>query len=279
MGRRMTKVDIMMNSNDITPAEFKQYQDYLLNNLGIKLGESKGALVRGRLHSRIRKLGIGSYGEYLEYATSSGNHEEYAIMIDKLTTHETHFFREMGHFKWLLESAPESKREGHPFRAWSAACSTGEEAYSIAMTLDASLGRAQWEVVGSDVSHFSVEKAIAGVYDKRREREIPENYLKSFCMRGIGSMDGYFAIKPELKQQMVFRQMNLMEPDNSRELFDVVFMNNVMIYFEKAARIKVLNMVSERMQRGGYLIVGASESLNGITEGFQWLRQSIYRKK
>lgn len=268
------------SAKDLTREEFRLYQDYLLGNLGIRLADSKVALVRGRLHSRIRKLGLDSYGEYLKFATASENRDEYSIMIDKLTTHETRFFREMAQYKWLLSFTTERKKTGErPFRVWSAACSSGEEVYSIAMVLSTTIGADGWEVHGSDVSQISVNKAATAVYENRREREIPEEYLKQFCLRGVDSMAGYFAVKPELKKRTTFKQMNLVDPGNSQDLFDVVFMNNVMIYFDQKARVQVIKMVRERLRQGGYLIVGASESINGIAEGFEWVQQSIYRKK
>lgn len=275
----MAEAEVSVEARDLTVTEFRRYQEYLLSELGIRLADSKIALVRGRLHSRIRKLGLGSYEEYFALATGAGNREELAIMIDRLTTHETRFFREMVQFKWLLGIASDFRGEGRAYRVWSAACSSGEEAYSIAMILSESPGGTGWEVFGTDVSELAVRKAETGLYEIRKEQDIPEEYLKRYCLRGVGSMAGYFTIKPELKRRVTFVQMNLMEPEKRQGLFDVVFLNNVMIYFDQAARVQVVKMVEERIRPGGHLIIGASESLNGITEGFQWIRQSIYRKK
>jgi chemotaxis protein methyltransferase CheR len=264
---------------DLTEKEFRVYQEFLLGEFGIRLADSKIALVRGRLAARIRKLGIGNYGDYLKHALDKGNPEERAILIDRLTTHETRFFRDLSHYQWLSENLQTEGWPLHKLRVWSAACSTGEEAYSIAMTLLNSSERSAWEILGTDVSQGSVEKAVTAVYDVKRESDIPDDYLKRFCLKGVGSMNGYFTINEKIQKNVTFRPMNLMSPDFDTGIFDIVFLNNVLIYFDQNARRSTVQMVIDRIRPGGHLIVGASESLNGVSEELQWIRQSIYRKR
>jgi chemotaxis protein methyltransferase CheR len=264
---------------DLSVKEFKVYQEFLLKEFGIRLADSKIALVRGRLGARIRKLGLGSFSEYFEFAMNRINTEERSIMIDKLTTHETRFFREPGHFNWLADHVSVNSAADRKFRVWSAASSTGEEAFSAAMILADRIGMHRWEILGTDVSPGSVENATRAVYDTRREANISEDFLKKYCLRGVGQMEGFFTIRPDLQKQVQFKPMNLMAIERNIGLFDVVFLNNVLIYFDQSARKSTVKAILDHIRPGGHLIVGSSESLNGITEDLQWVRQSIYQKR
>lgn len=270
-----------MEMAGITQKEFRSYQKLLLEELGIRLGDGKSMLVQGRLSSRMRKLGIRSFEEYYKYATDRSRPEEKEILVHLLTTHETRFFRDAPQFSFL-ESVVRARGEiatRRPFRAWSAACSTGEEAYSIAMLLAGAMGMSGWEVLASDVSLPAVEKASKCLFEVRRQGDIPESYLKRFCLRGVDSMKGYFTVVSEIRNNIKFRCINLMDPCDVAGEFDVILLSNVLIYFDKHARKAVVEKLRDRLRPGGYLIVGSSESLNGITEDLQWIQQSIYRRE
>ena len=171
----------------ITPEEFAQLRDWLHRAAGISLSERKRALVMGRLASRLRHFGLPTYGDYFRLLTGGGHPGEPQVAVDLLTTNETHFFREPKHFDFLRDQVLPSHRPGRMLRAWSAASSTGEEPYSIAMTLAEGLGEGPWEVVASDLSSRALARARSGHYAMARAKSIPAQYLRTYCLRASGS--------------------------------------------------------------------------------------------
>ena len=209
---------------------------------------------------------------------AGGHHpEEMQVMVDLLTTNETYFFREPGHFHFLRDEILKPRRSAAPFRVWSAACSSGEEVYTLAMLLDDTLSNSPWEVVGSDISTQVLATAERGHYWLERTRGLPDAYLRKYCLRGVRSQEGSFLIAPELRSHTRFMQINLNTtlPDIGR--FHVVFLRNVMIYFDNDTKRQVVARIVQKLHPGGYLIVGHSESLNGINNTVQLVRPTIYR--
>ncbi|MFA7087240.1 MAG: protein-glutamate O-methyltransferase CheR [Aliarcobacter sp.] len=262
----------------ISDQEFLQFQRLLRELAGISLAPVKKALVCGRLGRRLKHYRMGSYGEYFRYLTSAEGRGELQTAIDLLTTNETYFFREPRHFEFLRDQVLPARRPGTPFRVWSAACSSGEEPYSIAMVLADRLGGAPWEVLGSDLSTRVLEKARSGQYPMERARTIPEDYLKRFCLKGIGTQAGTFLIDRTLRNRVRFQQINLNASLPRLGEFDVIFLRNVMIYFDIATKRQVVGRLLPFLKPGGYFLVGHSESLNGITEELAVMSPSIYRK-
>jgi len=264
------------------PIEERAFQDiraWIREVAGINLSNQKRALVVGRLSARLKHHGLASYAEYFRLLTSGREPAEVQIAIDRLTTNETQFFREPRHFDFLRERILPLRSTRHVFRAWSAAASSGEEPYSIAMILAASLGDAAWELVASDLSARVLERARSGHYALARATSIPRPLLEAYCLKGIGTQAGTLLIEPRLRSRVRFEQINLIEPLPRIGVFDVIFIRNVMIYFDMPTKRDVVARVLRQLRPDGYLIVGHSETLNGVTEALEPVVPSIYRRR
>ena len=199
--------------------------------------------------------------------------------MDLLTTNETYFFREPKHFDFLRQQALAAHGRTAMFRVWSAASSSGEEAYSIAMVLADCLGSdTPWEVMGSDISTRVLRGAQRAHYSAERARNIPASYLKRFCLRGTQEYQGTLLIDHALRSRVHFRQLNLNAALPQLGTFDIVFLRNVMIYFSDATKREVVERVIATLKPGGHFLIGHSESLSDITQAVQALAPSIYRK-
>lgn len=262
----------------ITNQEFAQFQKLLYEVAGISLSESKKPLVCGRLSKRLRFHRFSSFGEYFRFLISNRESGELQVALDLLTTNETYFFREIKHFNFLQEKILPLVQPTRPFRVWSAACSSGEEPYSIAMVLAERLSGGRWEIVGSDLSTQVLEKARSGHYPIAQAKDIPKPYLIKYCLKGVGAQQGTFRIQHTLCSRIGFRQINLNAPLPNLGEFDVVFLRNVMIYFDMKTKQQVVGRIVSLLRRGGYLFVGHSESLNGIASELETVMPSIYRK-
>lgn len=262
----------------LTDREFEQFREFIYRNAGIALSPAKKALVVGRLSKRLKHHGLTSFSEYFRLLSSSGAQLEVQMAIDLLTTNETYFFREEKHFEYLSDVILKSRRRDRPFRVWSAACSSGEETYSIAMVLADQMGGGAWEIFGSDISTKVLERARSGLYAMERAGRIPADYLKRFCLKGSGAYDGSFLIERSLRERISFAQVNLITPLPDLGKFDLVFLRNVMIYFDADTKRRVVEQIVRLMQPDGYLFIGHSESLMGITQVVSMLRPSIYRR-
>ncbi len=263
----------------ITDQEFGQLRRILFDEAGISLADSKKTLVLGRLAKRLRITGHASFTSYLRQIVG-GDAAERRVMIDLLTTNETSFFREPKHFDLLREHVMARPRRDAPFNVWSAACSSGEEPYTIAMILmDALGGNAPWEIVATDISTRVLERARTGHYALERAANIPPNYLKKFCLKGVREQEGTFLIDNSLRARVRFMHLNLIEPfpDNIGP-FDVIFLRNVMIYFETDTKRKIVEAMIPKLRQDGYFLIGHSESLNGVTDKLKAQRPSVYRK-
>lgn len=263
----------------ITDEEFALFQRLIYKIAGISLADSKKALLVGRLQRRLRHYHFSSFGQYYQLVSSAGQADELQTMVNMLTTNETYFFREPKHFDYLRDEIVAKRRVGGSFRVWSAASSTGEEAYTIAMVLAEQLPNAPWEVVGSDISTQVLTKARAGHYSLDRTEGIPPALLAKYCRRDGTIQAGTFLIAPELRRRVSFQQVNLTLPlSSSLGEFDVIFLRNVMIYFDVETKSKVIANLLPRLKAGAHLIVGHSESLSGITNQLRTVRSTIYQK-
>ena len=262
----------------ISEREFQAIRAWIREAAGISLSEQKKALVVGRLASRLRHYGLDGYGRYFELLQSGGQPDELQIAVDLLTTNETHFFREPKHFDFLRDRILPGHPAGRAFRVWSAASSSGEEPYSIAMTLAESLGEAPWEVVASDLSSRVLARAQIGHYPMTRAKTIPRHLLSKYCLKGIGAQEGTFLVDPRLRSRLQFVQVNLVAPLPQVREFDVIFLRNVLIYFDASTKREVVSRMLPHLARGGHIIVGHSESLNGLSDALKTIQPSIYRK-
>ncbi|MDN0077000.1 protein-glutamate O-methyltransferase CheR [Crenobacter sp. SG2303] len=267
-----------MESLAISDQEFVLFQRLIYRLAGINLTAGKKLLLVGRLASRLRYHGMTRFGEYYRLLASGDHPTEVQLMVDLLTTHETYFFREPVHFDFLREFA--ASRRGMPIRVWSGACSSGEEPYSIAMELAETLGlSAPWEIVASDISLTELERAKHGHYPLGRASGIAPELLKAYCLKGVRSQEGTFLIGKPLRDRICFRQLNLTDLAGCDiGLFDVIFLRNVMIYFDLETKRKVMSNMLPYLKRDGVFIVGHSETLNGITDELVLLRPTLYRR-
>jgi chemotaxis protein methyltransferase CheR len=243
------------------------------------MSEQKKALVEGRLGKRLTLHGLASYGQYFNLLNSGEHPEEVQVAVDLLTTNETYFFREIKHFEFLREQALAARNRVQPFRVWSAASSSGEEAYSIAMVLADCMESTPWEVLGTDISTQVLQGAARALYTMERARHIPPDYLRRFCLKGYGEHQGRLLIERNLRSRVLFRYLNLNVALPNLGQFDIVFLRNVMIYFSDDTKREVVARVISTMKPGGHFCVGHSESLNNISDAVQALAPSIYKKQ
>jgi chemotaxis protein methyltransferase CheR len=258
--------------------EFSQFSALIYRIAGISMSPAKKPLITSRLAKRLKQHQFASYGDYFRFITSVHGKEELQQAVDALTTNETHFFREPKHFDFLRQQVIPARQAGKVLRIWSAACSSGEEPYSIAMMLDELLASEPWEVVASDISTKILDKARSGLFPIARLPEIPKPYLNRYCLKGVGEHDGSLLIEKFLRDRVRFISHNLMEPAPRLEPFDVIFLRNVMIYFDQDTKRQVVSRLMPLLRPGGYFLVGHSESLNGLTNSLQLVSPATYRK-
>lgn len=261
----------------ISRADFEYITGVLHDHTGIRMAPGKEALVSSRLDKRIRALGLGGYSEYVRLLRERGNEVELHQMINLLTTNETFFFRESQHFDYLRREVLPKRPSGRLFRLWSAASSTGEEAYTAAMVLGDTLPTGAWEIVGTDISTRVVEGARAGLYPIAAAEKIPKPLLRRFCLRGREEYEGLMTVTRELRSRVQFHCLNLIGDFRQLGRFDVILLRNVMIYFDLETKRALVPRLVERLVPGGYLIIGSSESLNSIPSRLRMVEPSIYR--
>ena len=251
-----------MNTSTITTKDFRLFQALVYREAGISLSDQKRALLIGRLAPRMRALGATSFGAYYNHVCD--DHDELVRMLDAVCTNETHFFREPKQFEFLEQHLlPAWRGAGRKqVRVWSAGCSTGEEPFSIAMTLAFHLPGASIEILASDLSTKVLARAAEGIWPIERAEEIPLVYRKAFMLRGRGSQEGRMAAKPELAAMIRFERINLNHdtyPVDGR--FDLIFCRNVLIYFDAPSKKRVIDRLLDRLEPAGCLFLGHSESL------------------
>ncbi|WP_205201648.1 CheR family methyltransferase [Azonexus hydrophilus] len=269
-----------MSESAISDQEFALFQRLIYKIAGISLSDSKKVLLVGRLQKRLRHYQLDSYSQYYRMLANGEHPEELQVMVDLLTTNETYFFREPKHFDFLRQHILRGWRGERPFRVWSAASSSGEEAYTIAMVLADTLASKAWEIVGSDISTQVLDKARQGHYPMTRIDGIPRPFLSKFCRKGVRSQEGTFLINAELRARVNFLQVNLTQPVTADVgLFDVIFLRNVMIYFDNDTKRRVVSHLLPHLRPGGHFIIGHSETLNGIVSSLRQVSPTIYRKE
>jgi len=271
----------------IAPKEFRRFQAWILKETGIHLTDAKQALLVGRLWKRVKELGLPDYAAYLDLVEVGGDKEEGVRLVNAICTHETQFFREPRQFEYLEEElvprwrllADQVKRS-RKVRVWSAACSSGEEPYSVGMSLLTHLPSSDgWsvEIVATDLSTNILERARAGIYPMTRAESIPTTYLKRYMLKGRGEQEGKFAVGSELRAAVSFRQINLQKgPFDSFGTFDLILCRNVLIYFTGEGRVSVLSALTHQLAPGGRLFLGHAETLNGLTHKLRTVVPTVY---
>jgi len=250
---------------------------------GIVVTDDKFDMFYSRLARRVRALGMGSFAEYCEYLRKDTDGEELTELINAVTTNLTAFFRENHHFEYLRENAIPERMVANNQRKlaiWSAGCSTGEEPYSLAMTLaemSGALAGCDISITATDIDSSVLQRAATGVYTQDRVNGIEHARLKRWFLKGTGRQAGQVRVKQDLKHFIEFRQLNLMQTWQE-EPKDIIFCRNVIIYFDKESKKRLVERFADTLKPGGFLFIGHSESLYKVTDRFELIGQTIYRK-
>jgi len=247
---------------------------------GITLHAGKRALIVARLTTRVRAGGFGSFSEYLKAVRSDRSGRELGLLLDAIATNHTSFYREPQHFTFLRDTVVPRWRTsvGRPLQIWSAACSTGEEPYTIAMTLAdcGAMNAGRVQLLASDLSAKALARARAGVYPMDKVQPLPIDVLRKYFEKGVGTHAGTARVQPHVRQAVQFEQLNLLEITDLGRRFDAIFCRNVMIYFDKSVQQRVVSMLERHLRPGGFLFISHSESLNGIEHGLHWAAPATY---
>ena len=267
---------------DITDKEFSLISNYIKDNYGINLGADKKSLVYSRLKNILEKKGFKTFTEYYEYLLKDKTGSATMTFIDKMTTNHTFFMREIDHFEFLKDTVLpyiESTAKDKDVRMWCAGCSSGEESYTLEMILtDYFKGKGKWdtELLATDISTAVLTKAIKGIYTKDQIKPLSEhwknNYFKSISTNQVQVVD-------EIKKKITYRKFNLMETRFPfKRKFQVIFCRNVMIYFDDDTRTKLIKKFYDSSEKGAYLFICHSETLNNIQTDYEYIMPAVYRK-
>lgn len=258
--------------------EFFIFQKLIFQEAGINLNDNKKFLVQSRLLKRIMHYQLQSYADYLRLIQV--NPVERTEMVNLLTTNETYFFRELEHFLFLQKTIIPKHQSQSKFRVWSAAASVGAEAYSAGMLLDTMLPKHAWEIYGTDINSDVVKKARVGLYPEGWLEKIPSEFRSKYCLKGKNDYEGKFLVDRCLVENIKFEQGNLLEPKREIGDFNLIFLRNVLIYFDTQTKQKVVDNVIEHLLPGGYFYISHTENLNMLDiSQLEQVQTAIYRKK
>jgi len=267
----------------ITEKEFAQLSGYIKGNYGINLKEEKKMLVIGRLHNELAEHNFESFSQYYQYIISDKSGRAVSTLVNKITTNHTYFMRENNHFDYLRERILPYLKDtvkDRDLRIWSAGCSSGEEAYTIAMILNDFFQREKlwWDkkLLATDISDKVLDIARKGVYHKDQIAPLPDKWKNDYIKK---YNEESFIFLDKIKNEIIYRKFNLMENVFPfKKKFHVIFCRNVMIYFDNNTKRELVRKFYDNMDCGGYLFIGHSESLNGENMGFKYVMPSVYRK-
>jgi chemotaxis protein methyltransferase CheR len=266
-------------------SEFDFIRSLVYERSRINLGPDKRQLVSARLGKRLRATNVPSLTDYCQLLKQPGAEQELGHLIDAISTNHTFFFREKAHFDFMRATAvPEMLERARAerwstLRVWSAACSSGEEPYSLAMTLAECTGGMPWHIDATDISRRILAKAAAAIYDREPINRLPLETVRTHFQRGFGPQEGNFRVKAELRDRVSFHHLNLLEGQPPfTEPFQIIFCRNVMIYFDRETQEELVDRLARRLVPGGYLMVGHSESLTHLKHGLRSIRPAIYQK-
>ncbi len=261
--------------------EFKQIADLMYESVGLSYNESKKSLIHSRLVPRIQKLGLHGFADYIQLLSDESEAVEFQMAVDLLTTNETYFFREPKHYD-VLERELAAQRSRTPIAVWSAAASFGDEAYSTAMLLSdmQTMGRIgpDWSILATDISHRVLLSAKEGVYPQDRLRAVTPERLRRYCLKGEGDAEGLSKIQDKLRSKVQFGQLNLCKPFSGLGPFDVIFLRNVLIYFDPPTKSEVVDRVLESLKPGGLFFLGTAEGRVPCKTPLLTLQPGAFRK-
>ena len=284
-----SKKPLFESPKPITPKEYEFIRQTVYQYSRINLGPSKKELVMARLSKRLRALGLPSYKSYIDLLKSPKGKDEMTNLIDSISTNHTYFFREIQHFNFLIEKIlPDVCKESSnvcnkTFRVWSAATSSGEEPYSIALVLEEYLKTKaknwNWQIQCTDISTRILKKAEEGIFAKERLEKIRRDWLTKYFEKGHGEYDGQYRVKAALKRNFKFTCLNLLGANYPfKDPYHVIFCRNVMIYFDRPTQEELVAKLERLLLPGGYLMIGHAESLTAIKHNLKMVKPAIYRK-
>ncbi len=266
---------------ELSEATYRKFTSLMYETIGLSLNDSKRPLVSSRLAHRITRLGLNSYEGYYKLIAKPDEGGEFQMAVDLLTTNETYFFREPEHFNLLEMELGRTRPES--LSVWSAASSFGDEAYSIAMLLAdmSTQGRigGAWHILGTDISDRVLRSAVAAIYPEARLRHVPLPRRKRYCLRGEGDYQGMVKMHEHLTEHVRFGQLNLCRPIEDIGPFDVVFLRNVLIYFDEATKREVVERVLSRLRVGGLFFIGMAEGRATVNTPLESLAPGVFRKR
>jgi len=261
--------------------DFKRISDVMYVAAGLSFNESKKSLIESRLSRRIERLGLAGFSDYAAMLEDPLQAVEFQMAVDLLTTNETYFFREPKHYE-LLEQELGARRSQAPLAIWSAAGSFGDEAFSTAMLLsDMQVqGRVgpDWSILATDISHRVLLAAKEAVFPAERLRAVSPQQLKRYCLRGEGASEGQVLMQDKLRERVQFGRVNLCDPLDDMGPFDVIFLRNVLIYFDTTTKIKVVDRVLSALRPGGLFFMGTAEGRVKCETPLTYLQPGAYRK-
>jgi chemotaxis protein methyltransferase CheR len=259
----------------LTGADFNAISELMRSACGISLNEGKKALVSSRLERLVRRYGFDSYTGYIQFVAQRKFGPEFGEFVDTLTTNHSGFWREPEHFNFLVNAIfPACKG---PVRIWSAACATGEEPYTIAMSaLEA--GVQECSIKATDISRAALEIALRGEYGEAKTAALPVNLRNRYLSPSQSGFPGVLGITAAVRAAVAFAPLNLLHPFGHLGQFDVIFCRNVMIYFEQETRDRLVETLVAQLSKGGYLFTGHSETLLRLPAGLQYVQPATYRK-
>jgi len=277
----------LLHDGALSAQAYRTIVEIVYEHSRIKLGNDKQTLLSNRLGKRLRELGIATYDDYCARLKSLGAQEEIEHLVDLISTNHTRFYREPDHFTYLTEKIlpgliPRLHSERAPLRIWSAASSSGEEPYTLAIVLSEYL-RAHpsltWKIEASDISRSILAKAERAIYRMDAVEPVPMELLKRYFQKGVGEHDGYCRVRKELREKVRYARVNLFQPEYPiTPKQHVIFCRNVMIYFDIPSREAAVKRLTQHLAPGGFLIVGHSESLMGVRHNLVAIKQGIYQK-
>lgn len=272
---------------ELTDRDYANFSALIYQKCGINLHEGKKELLKARLAKVLRHYNFDSVKDYYMFLMNDASGEEMIPLLDSISTNLTYFLREPRHFDFLSQTAVpnliKSRQNGskRKLNIWCAGCSSGEEPYSIAITMIESLpDPTLWEVniLATDISTRMLDLAAKGIYGEEKVNKIPYEWKRRYFQKGVQRWERYYRVKPDLRKLITFKRFNLMEPFLFEAAFEIIFCRNVMIYFDKPTQQDLVRKFHEALNKDGYLMIGHSESLTGIDHKFRYIQPSIYIK-
>lgn len=281
---RATATHTPVPSDQLSTAQLERICQLVRTRTGIQVTADRREFVQGRIAKILRRRSIPTFREYVQLLERDATGEELQELTDAISTNYTAFFREPEHFETLRERLlpPLFARYGTPLRVWCAAAATGAEPYSLAIEVleaaEAHAFRGEFTLLATDISTRALDAARLGVYPEKMVAEVTPERRKRWFQKGVGANAGVVRVKAELRQAVQYAQFNLLESTPDGGTWDMIFLRNVMIYFDRPTQAEVVRRLGGALRPGGHLVIGHSENLTGIAHGLQCLEQTLFRR-